>query len=85
MNPNPFAAKNLATYEIIQFYPTKWSKEFESMVFVQGQEDDPNKIPEELKSKELIFYHSIEFGKTKHNIENPICDEFWEVSASVNV
>ena len=43
---DPFAINELAIYEIIEFSPTKWSKEFEGIVFMQGQEDDPNKILE---------------------------------------
>lgn len=85
LKQDPFAEKNLATYETIEFSPTKWSKEFESIVFAQGQEDDPNKILEELKSREPIFHHPEKLGKTKQDIENQICDEFWEVGASGNV
>ncbi len=30
---DPFAINNLATYQIIEFIPTKWSDEFESILF----------------------------------------------------
>lgn len=40
---------------------------------------------EELKSREPIFHHPEKFGKTKQDIENQMCDEFWEVGASGNV
>ena len=43
------------------------------------------KILEELKSREPIFHHPEKFGKTKQDIENQMCDEFWEVGASGNV
>jgi predicted nucleotidyltransferase len=46
---------------------------------------DENKILEELKSREPIFHHPEKFGKTKQDIENQMCDEFWEVGASGNV
>lgn len=85
LEQDPFASNDLAIYEIIEFSPTKWSKEFESIVFMQGQEDDPNKILDELKSREPIFHHPEKFGKTKQDIESQICDEFWEVGASGNV
>ena len=29
---DPFAINDLATYEIIEFIPTKWSEQFESMI-----------------------------------------------------
>lgn len=29
---DPFAVNNLATYEVIEFVPTKWSQEFEGIV-----------------------------------------------------
>jgi uncharacterized protein YciI len=85
LKQDPFAANDLATYEIIEFSPTKWSKEFESIVFAKRQEDDPNKILDELKIREPIFHHPEKFGKTKEDIENQMCDEFWEVGASGNV
>lgn len=44
-----------------------------------------SKILEELKSREPIFHHPEKFGKTKQDIENQMCDEFWEVGASGNV
>ena len=56
---------------------------FDSILF--SQEDDPNKILEELKSREPIFHHPEKFGKTKEDISKQICDEFWEVGASGNV
>jgi predicted nucleotidyltransferase len=46
---------------------------------------DENKILEELKSREPIFHHPENFGKTKQDIENQMCDEFFEVGASGNV
>jgi hypothetical protein len=42
-------------------------------------------ILEELKSREPIFHHPEMFGKKKQDIENQMCDEFWEVGASGNV
>jgi hypothetical protein len=46
---------------------------------------DENKILDELKSREPIFHHPEKFGKTKQDIENQMCDEFWEVGASGHV
>ena len=46
---------------------------------------DEKKILEELKSREPIFHHPEKLGKTKKDIENQMCDEFWEVGASGNV
>lgn len=43
------------------------------------------KILEELKSREPIFHHPEKFGQNKQDIENQMCDEFWEVGASGNV
>lgn len=40
---------------------------------------------DELKSREPIFHHPEKFGKTKEDIENQMCDEFWEVGASGNI
>ena len=37
LKQDPFAENDLATYEIIEFSPSKWSKEFESIVFAQEQ------------------------------------------------
>lgn len=85
LKQDPFAANDLATYEIIEFSPTKWSKEFESIVFAQGQECDENKILNELKIREPIFHHPEKFRKTKQDIANQMYDEFWEVGASGNV
>ena len=48
-------------------------------------EIDENKILDELKSREPIFHHPEKFGKTKEDIENQMCDEFWEVGASGNL
>ena len=42
-------------------------------------------ILEELKIREPIFHHPEKFGITKQDIENQMCDEFWEVGASGNV
>lgn len=42
-------------------------------------------ILEELKTREPIFHHPDKFGKTKQDIEDQICDEFWEVGASGNI
>jgi len=36
----------------------------------------------ELQSREPIFHHPEKFGKTKQDIEDQMCDEFWEVGAS---
>lgn len=66
---DPFAINELATYELIEFSPTKWSHKFESTLFTQGQEDNSNKILNELKSREPIFHHPEKFGKTKQDIE----------------
>ncbi len=44
-----------------------------------------NKILNELASREPIFHHPQKFGKTKQDIENQMCDEFWEVGASGTV
>lgn len=43
LKQDPFAANDLATYEIIEFSPTKWSKEFERIVFMQGTVIDGEK------------------------------------------
>lgn len=43
------------------------------------------KILEELKLREPIFHHPEKFGKSKQDIENQMCDDFWEVGASGNV
>ena len=48
-------------------------------------EFDEGKILDDLKSREPIFHHPEKFGKTKEDIENQMCDEFWEVGASGNV
>jgi hypothetical protein len=42
-------------------------------------------ILEQLKQREPIFHHPEKFGNTVQDIENQICDEFWEVGASGNV
>ncbi|MBN8827965.1 MAG: DUF4440 domain-containing protein [Sphingobacteriia bacterium] len=42
-------------------------------------------ILNELKAREPIFHHPDKFGKTKEDILNQICDEFWEVGASGTV
>ncbi len=85
LDQDPFSINDLATYEIIEFSPTKRSKEFESIIFAQGQEYYLNNILEELKIREPIFHHPEKFGKTKEDIERQMCDEFWEVGASGNV
>ena len=46
---------------------------------------DESKTLDELKSREPIFHHPEKLGKTKQDIENQMCDEFWEVGASGNV
>lgn len=46
---------------------------------------EPLDVLAELKSREPIFHHPEKFGKTKQDIENQMCDEFWEVGASGNV
>jgi RimJ/RimL family protein N-acetyltransferase len=58
---------------------------FRSDAPAEWKECDENKILDELKSREPIFHHPEKFGKTKQDIENQICDEFWEVGASGNV
>ncbi|RUP38090.1 MAG: DUF4440 domain-containing protein [Acinetobacter sp.] len=58
---------------------------FRSDAPADWKECDENKILDELKSREPIFHHPEKFGKTKEDIENQICDEFWEVGASGNV
>ena len=47
--------------------------------------DQMSQILEELQSREPIFHHPEKFGKTKQDIENQMCDEFWEVGASGHV
>ena len=49
-----------------------------------GMKDTEN-ILEELKSREPIFHHPARFGKTKKDIEDQMCDEFWEVGASGSI
>lgn len=39
----------------------------------------------ELISREPIFHHPDKFGKTRQDILNLMCEEFWEVGASGNV
>ena len=51
----------------------------------EWKEFDENKILEKLKSREPIFHHPEKFGKIKQDIENQICDDFWEVGALGNV
>jgi hypothetical protein len=46
---------------------------------------DKDNILEELKSREPIFHHPDKFGKTKEDIENQVCDEFFEIGASGNI
>ncbi|MGI4775648.1 MAG: DUF4440 domain-containing protein [Janthinobacterium lividum] len=46
---------------------------------------DKNSILEELKSREPIFHHPEKFGKTRQDIENQMCNKFWEVGASGNI
>ncbi|MBS0185615.1 MAG: DUF4440 domain-containing protein [Proteobacteria bacterium] len=43
------------------------------------------KILEDLKSREPIFHHPRKFGRTKQDILNQMCDEFWEIGASGHV
>ncbi len=40
---------------------------------------------EELKNREPIFHHPNQFGRTRQDILDQMCDEFWEVGASGNV
>ena len=55
-------------------------------ILSDGKSDaSKSKILEELKSREPIFHHPEKFGKNKQDIENQMCDEFWEVGASGNV
>lgn len=58
---------------------------FASVSPADWKEFDENQILDELKSREPIFHHPEKFGKTKQDIENQMCDEFWEVGASGNV
>jgi len=58
---------------------------FRSDAPADWKEWDENKILDELKSREPIFHHPEKFGKTKQDIENQMCDDFWEVGASGNV
>jgi hypothetical protein len=58
---------------------------FRSDAPADWKECDEGKILDELKSREPIFHHPEKFGKTKQDIENQMCDEFWEVGASGNV
>jgi len=58
---------------------------FRSDAPAEWKEFDEGKILDELKSREPIFHHPEKLGKTKQDIENQICDEFWEVGASGNV
>ncbi len=44
-----------------------------------------NNILADLQLREPIFHHPEKFGKTKQDIENQMCDEFWEVGASGNI
>ena len=39
-------------------------------------------ILEELRSREPLFHHPDRFGTSVQDIENQMCDEFWEVGAS---
>ncbi|MDX1923834.1 MAG: hypothetical protein SFT91_01145, partial [Rickettsiaceae bacterium] len=36
LSQDPFATGGLATYEVIEFTPTKWSKEFEGTLFADS-------------------------------------------------
>lgn len=55
--------------------------------FAYGQSLEMQNLPilEELKSREQTFHHPEKFGKTKQDIENQMCDEFFEVGASGSV
>ena len=44
-----------------------------------------NKILEELKAREPIFHHPDKFGRTKQDILDMTCDDFFEVGASGNI
>jgi hypothetical protein len=48
-------------------------------------EDKNSHILKELKMREPIFHHPDDFGRTRQDILNMTCDEFWEVGASGNV
>lgn len=56
--------------------PKKWREQ--AISFNQTQ------VLEELKAREPIFHHPDKFGKTKQDILDMTCDEFWEVGASGN-
>ena len=58
---------------------------FRSDAPAEWKEFDEHKILDELRAREPIFHHPEKLGKTKQDIENQICDEFWEVGASGNV
>jgi hypothetical protein len=47
--------------------------------------DKNTRILNELKMREPIFHHPDNFGRTRQDILNMTCDEFWEVGASGNV
>ena len=55
------------------------------ILFDSKAEASASKILDELKSREPIFHHPEKFGKTKLDIENQMCDEFWEVGASGSI
>lgn len=65
------------------FFPLK--KTLLDLVHSKNLARDYFDILEELKSREPIFHHPKKFGKTKQDIENQMCDEFWEVGASGKV
>ncbi len=46
---------------------------------------DDSTVLEELIMREPIFHHPEKYGKTRHDIENQMCDGFWEVGASGKV
>lgn len=55
---------------------------YEMNDFAKAEEEQ---ILQQLKSREPIFHHPEKFGRTKKDIEDQICDDFFEVGASGNL
>lgn len=68
---------DIAPFHVVKVQPHE--------VFISRNNKDKTMILSELQSREPIFHHPEKFGITKEDIENQICDEFWEVGASGNV
>lgn len=58
---------------------------FRSNAPIGWKKVEENKVLEELKKREPIFHHPEIFGKTKKDIQNQMCNEFWEVGASGSI